>query len=89
MNRVLLQFATYQIAAKFDRLQIEAKCVSKVCKPIFVRLANSMVCKILMIKAWGVGLLANITISILENDDDLVVLITNSTMAYAKEVCVA
>ncbi len=57
----------------------------KVGKPIFVRLANSMVCKILMIKAWGVGLLANAIVSILEKDDDLVVFITNSTVAYAKK----
>jgi hypothetical protein len=48
------------VAAKFDRLQIEAKCVPKVCKPIFVKLANSMVCKIPMIKAWGVGLLTSL-----------------------------
>ncbi len=74
------------VAAKFDKLQIEAKCVPKVHKPIFVKLANSTVCKILMIKAWG---LTSTNVSILEKDDDLVVLITNSKMAYAKEVCVA
>ncbi len=36
---------------KFDRLQIEAQHVLKVCKHILVRLADSMVCKILGIKA--------------------------------------
>jgi hypothetical protein len=74
------------VVAKFNRLEIEAKCVPKVCKPIFVRFANSMVCKILMIKAWG---LTSTNVSILQKDDDLVVLITNSKMVYAKEVCVA
>jgi hypothetical protein len=44
---------------------------------------------ILGIKAWGVGLLVNTTISILEKDDDLVVLIINNRVAYAKEVCMA
>jgi len=36
---------------KFDRLQIEAQHVLKVCKHILVRLADSMVCKILGIEA--------------------------------------
>jgi hypothetical protein len=78
-----------KFVAKFDRLQIEAKCVPKVCKPIFVGLENSVVCKIFIIKACGVGLLASTIVSILEKDDDLVVFITNSTMVCAKELCVA
>jgi hypothetical protein len=41
------------------------------------------------IKAWGVGLLVNTTVSILEMDDDLVVLIKNNRVVYAKEVCMA
>ncbi len=52
-----------------------------------MRLADSMVCKILGIEAWGVGLLESTIISILEKDDDLVVLIKNSRVVYAKETC--
>jgi hypothetical protein len=44
---------------------------------------------ILGIKTWGVGLLVNTIVSILEKDDDLVVLIKNNKVAYAKEVCIA
>ncbi len=56
-----------------------------VCKPIFMKLANSTVHKIFGIETWGVGLL---TISILEKDDDLVAFIGNNMVAYAKEICV-
>jgi hypothetical protein len=82
-----MDHAKKQIATKVDRLQIEAQCVPKVCKPIIVRLANSIIHKILGMEAWGVGLLASITVFILENDDDLVVFIINNKMVYAKEVC--
>jgi hypothetical protein len=46
-----------------------------------VRLANSMVHKIFGIKAWGVRLLASTIVSILEKDDNLVVLIRNKRVA--------
>ncbi len=72
---------------EFDRLQIEAQHVLEVCKHILVKLVDSMVCKILGIEARGVGLLESIIISILEKDDDLVVLIKNSRVVYAKEMC--
>jgi hypothetical protein len=77
--------AKKKIATKFDRLQIETQCVLEVCKHILVRLMGSIVHKIFRIKA-GVGLLVSITISILEKDNDLVVLVKNNEMAYAKEV---
>jgi hypothetical protein len=48
---------------------------------------GSIVHQILGIETWGVGLLANTTVSILEKDDDLVALIKNSKMAYAKKMC--
>lgn len=76
-----------KIATKVDRLQIEAQCVPEVCKPILVRLADSIVHKILGMEAWGVGLLASTIVFILEKFDDLVVFIINNMMVYAKEVC--
>jgi hypothetical protein len=44
---------------------------------------------ILGVKAWGVGLLINTTVFILEKDGDWVVLIRNNKVAYAKEMCMA
>jgi hypothetical protein len=82
-----MDHAKKRIATKVDRLQIEAQCVLKVCKPILVRLVDSIIHKILGMEAWGVGLLASTIVFILENDDDLVVLIINNRMVYAKEVC--
>jgi hypothetical protein len=78
--------AKKKTATKFDRLQIEAHDVLKVCKPILVRLMDSIVHKIFGIEAWGVGLLVNTTISNLEKDDDLVAFIESNEMAYSKEV---
>ncbi len=54
-----MDHAKKKIATKVDRLQIEAQCLPKVCKPILVRLANSIIHKILGMEAWGVGLLAS------------------------------
>jgi hypothetical protein len=82
-----MDHAKKKATTKFDKLQIEAQCVLEVCKPILVRLMGSIVHKILGIKTWGVGLLANTTVSILEKDDDLVALIKNNKMAYAKKMC--
>ncbi len=81
-----MDHAKKKVVAKFDRLQIEAQYVLEVCESILVRLMGSIVHKIFGIEAWGVGLLASTTISILEKDDDLVAFIKNNEMAYAKEV---
>jgi hypothetical protein len=62
--------------------------VQEVCKPILVKLAKSMVHKILGIETWGVGLLASTIISILEKDNDSVAFIRNNMVVYAKEMCV-
>ncbi len=42
-------------AIKFDGLQIKVQHVPKVHKHILVKLANSVVCKILWIGAWDMG----------------------------------
>jgi hypothetical protein len=82
-----MDHAKKKIATKVDRLQIEAQCLPEVCKPILVRLANSIIHKILGMEAWGVGLLASTIVFILEKDVDLVVFIINKRMVYVKEVC--
>jgi hypothetical protein len=82
-----MNHAKKKIATKVDRLQIEAQCLPKLCKPILVRLADSIIHNILGMEAWGMGLLASTIVFILEKDDDLVVLIINNRMVYAKEMC--
>ncbi len=76
-----------KVVATFDRLQIETRCVPDICKLIFVKLSDSIVHKRLGIESQYVGLLISTIVSILEKDDDLVALIINNRMVYAKEVC--
>ncbi len=52
-----------------------------------MRLADSFIHKILGMETWGVVLLANTIVFILGKDNDLVVLIINNKMVYAKEMC--
>jgi hypothetical protein len=62
--------------------------MSEVHKPMLVRLVDSILCMIIGIFTWGEGLWVNTFFFFIKKDDDLVVLIRISKVAYTKEVCV-
>ncbi len=61
--------------------------MSKIHKPMVVRLVDSILCNIIGIFTWGEGLCVSTSFSCIKKDDDLVVLIRTSKVAYTKEVC--
>ncbi len=62
--------------------------MSKVHKLMLMRLVDYIVGKIIGISTRGEGLWVSTSFSCITKDDDLVVLIINSKVAYTKEVCV-
>jgi hypothetical protein len=54
---------------------------------MLVRLVDDILCKIIGISTWSEGLWVSTSFSCIKKDDDLVVLIRTSEVAYTKEVC--